>query len=88
MHDHLFAHQDTLDPDYLSAYAAAFGIPSEGSDPGRFEAGHRYVEQVEDDLEGGIRSGVDGTPAIFVNGRRHAGGYDEATLERTIELAR
>src|SRR5262245_5309109 len=26
VHDHLFAHQDALDPDHLSAYAAQFGI--------------------------------------------------------------
>ncbi|HKG26019.1 MAG TPA: hypothetical protein VKB09_10255, partial [Thermomicrobiales bacterium] len=59
-----------------------------GSDPGRFEAGHRYVERVEDDFQGGLRSGVGGTPTIFINGRPHGGGYDEATLERAIDLAR
>jgi protein-disulfide isomerase len=87
VHDHLFAHQDTLDPDHLSAYAAQFGIPSEGEDPGRFEAGHRYADRVEEDVRGGLRSGVAGTPTIYVNGRRHEGGYDEVTLQRAIELA-
>jgi protein-disulfide isomerase len=88
VHDHLFAHQGTLDPDHLAAYAAQFGIPSEGGDPGRFEAGHRYADRVEEDFQGGLRSGVGGTPTIYVNGRPHRGGYDEATLERAIELAR
>ena len=46
VHDHLFAHQDALDPDHLAAYAAQFGIPSEGDDPGHFEAGHRYADRV------------------------------------------
>jgi NhaA family Na+:H+ antiporter len=87
VNDHLFAHQGALEPYNLASYAAEFGIPSEGSDPGTFEAGHRYVERVEDDLQGGLRSGVRGTPTIFINGRPQR-GYDEATLERSIELAR
>lgn len=87
VHDHLFAHQDALDPSHLTAYAVEFGIPSEGGDPGHFEAGHRYADRVQGDVEGGIRSGVGGTPTIFINGRRHDGGYDEATLERAIDLA-
>jgi protein-disulfide isomerase len=87
VHDHLFAHQDALDSDHLTTYAAQFGIPSEGDDPGHFEAGHRYADRVEEDVQGGLRSGVAGTPTIFVNGRPHRGGYDEATLQRAIELA-
>jgi protein-disulfide isomerase len=88
VHDHLFAHQDALDPDHLTAYAVQFGIPSAGDDPGRFEAGRRYADRVEQDVQGGLRSGVGGTPTIFVNGRPHRGGYDEVTLQRAIELAR
>jgi protein-disulfide isomerase len=87
VHDHLFAHQDTLDPEHLSAYAVQFGIPSEGDDPGRFEAGHRYADRVEEDFQGGLRSSVGGTPTIYVNGRPHRGGYDEGTLQQAIELA-
>lgn len=87
VHDHLFAHQDALDPDHLSAYAVQFGILSEGENLGRFEAGHHYADRVEEDIQSGLRSGVGGTPTIFVNGRRHEGGYDEVTLQRAIELA-
>jgi protein-disulfide isomerase len=88
VHDHLFAHQDKLDPANLSTYAVQFGIPSEGDDPGHFEAGHEYADRVENDLQGGIRSGVEGTPTIFINGFAHRDNYDEATLERAISLAR
>jgi len=88
VNDHLFAHQDALDPVHLATYATQFGIPFEASDPGRVEAGYRYADRVEDDFQGGLRSGVGGTPTIYVNGRRYDGGYDEATLERAIELAR
>ena len=88
VHDHLFSHQQALDPPHLSEYAAQFGIPTPADEPGHVEAGHRYAERVEADFQGGIRSGVGGTPAIYVNGRPHRGGYDEATLERAIGLAR
>jgi protein-disulfide isomerase len=87
VHDHLIANQGALGPDRLNEYAAQFGITSEGGD-GRVEAGHRYVDRVEDDLRGGLRSGVFDTPAIYVNGRRHAGGYDTNTLLAAIQLAR
>ena len=95
MHDRLFHRQNDLDPYHLAAYAAEFGIsaaefgiPDKGDDPGHFEAGSRCADRVEEDVQGGIRSGVDGTPAAYVNGWRHRGAYDEATLERAIELAR
>jgi protein-disulfide isomerase len=87
VHDHLFAHQDSLDPDHLSAYAVQFAIPNEGDNPGRFEAGHLYADRVEEDVQSGLRSGVGGTPTIYVNDRPYRGGYDEATLQRAIEFA-
>ena len=87
VHEHLFAQQGTLDPGHLATYAAQFGVPSEGDDPGHFEAGRRYAARVEEDIQGGLRSGVGDTPTIYVNGRLHRGGYDEATLQRAIELA-
>ncbi|MCC6791190.1 MAG: DsbA family protein [Thermomicrobiales bacterium] len=87
MHDQLFAHQDALDDADLAAYATKLGIPAPGAD-GHYEAGHKYLDRIESDIAGGIRSGVGGTPTIFINGHRHRGGYDQATLQRAIELAR
>jgi len=87
VHDHLFANQGALDPDHLAGYAAQFGIAADRGDPGHLEAGHRYADRVEADFQSGLRSGVGGTPAIYVNARPHRGGYDEATLQRAIELA-
>jgi protein-disulfide isomerase len=87
VHEHLFAHQDALEPSHLTAYAAQFGIPIESANTGHFEAGHLYADRVEDDLQSGLRSGVGGTPTIFINGRSHRDNYDESTLERAIELA-
>ena len=35
----------------------------------------------------GVRSGVNGTPTFFINGRRHDGDFDLATLLEAIRSA-
>jgi protein-disulfide isomerase len=71
MHDTLYTHQDALaDPD-LVAHAAALGLDVE-----RFSrelASRTHAGRVREDVISGMRSGVDGTPTFFVNGRRHDG---------------
>ena len=34
-----------------------------------------YAPNVRADFLGGVRSGVNGTPTFFINGRRHDGSY-------------
>ena len=46
-----------------------------------------YAPNVEAHFAGGIRSGVNGTPCFFINGRRHDGGWDATTLSAAIALA-
>jgi protein-disulfide isomerase len=41
--------------------------------------------RIRHDFMGGVRSGVNGTPCFFVNGRRHEGDF--STLAEAIELA-
>jgi protein-disulfide isomerase len=41
---------------------------------------HRHVPRIREDLASGARSGVNGTPTFFVNGARHEGAYDAASL--------
>jgi protein-disulfide isomerase len=85
MHDYLFEHQGALDDEHLRQYAAALGLDTE-----RFNqdmAQHRYAGQIEDDLLGGIQSGVRGTPTFFINGGRSEGSPDREFLLSTIEEA-
>lgn len=82
MHDLLFAHQDTLDHPYLLAYAEAIGI-----DDVKFqtELGERtYLDAVKRDFRRGIRDGANGTPSIFVNGRRYDGALDRYALSSLV----
>jgi protein-disulfide isomerase len=43
---------------------------------------HRYLERIKQDFNGGVRSGVNGTPTFFINGRRFDGA---PTLEDLSE---
>lgn len=80
LHDALFEHQQALDDEHLLQYAREIGLDVERfrRDMGR----HTYLERVQQDLEGGARSGVRGTPTLFINGERYEG------LPRADELYR
>jgi protein-disulfide isomerase len=82
MHEHLFAHRDSLDPAHLSAYAALFGIPRAGDESESVEAGHCYDGRIEKKVQGGLRSPLSGTPTILVNGRCISGATTRQRCSR------
>jgi protein-disulfide isomerase len=86
MHDQLFEHQDALEDEDLLEYAAAIGLDPDamGED---LDAG-TYESKVRDDFMDGVRSGVNGTPTFFVNGRRFDGDWeDPVVFERGLREA-
>ncbi len=85
MHDYLYEHQHALPDRKLEEYAAAVGLDVERFD--RDMEGQAYRERVRSDFMSGVRSGVNGTPSFFINGRRHNGSYDLETLLAAIEAA-
>jgi protein-disulfide isomerase len=68
MHDTLFEHQRALTPADLQRYATDVGLNFDELEL-EFTSGEPQ-QAVRADLEGGIRSGVTGTPTFFVNGYR------------------
>jgi Na+/H+ antiporter NhaA len=86
MYDTLLAHQDALRVPDLVRYAEGLGLDVE-----RFReelrAG-RFAGRIADDVESADESCVSGTPTFFVNGRRHYGAYDLATLSADVRAAR
>ena len=46
-----------------------------------------FSERVARGFSGGVRSGVNGTPSFFINGARHDGSFDFATLTDAIKEA-
>ena len=85
MHDHLLDHQDALAPKDLIGYAEELGLDVE-----RFTndlRDHDGAGRVSEDVDSADLSGVSGTPTFFVNGRRHYGAYDIATLSAAVRAA-
>lgn len=78
MHGILFAHQDQLVFETLRRLARLIGLEGE-----RFDhdiMGHRYKNEVQEDLLSGVQDGADRTPSLFLNGRRYRGFLDRASL--------
>jgi Na+/H+ antiporter NhaA len=85
MHDLLLAHQDALRLNDLIGYAEQLGLDVE-----RFTVDlreHTGAARVAEDVDSADLSGVSGTPTFFVNGRRHYGAYDIATLVAAVRAA-
>ena len=83
MHDYLFEHQKALDDGHLLEYAQKIGL-----DIRKFKddiSRHVYVPLIEESLKGGIDSGVEGTPAFFVNGVRYEDSFDLRTFSETLQ---
>jgi Na+/H+ antiporter NhaA len=85
MHDLLLAHQDALHPNDLLGYAGQLGLDVErfADDLREHAAGARVAE----DVDSADLSGVSGTPTFFINGQRHYGAYDIATLSAAVRAA-
>ena len=85
MHDLLLEHQDALRPRDLIGYAEQLGLDvARFTDDLRTNAG---AARVAEDVDSADLSGVSGTPTFFVNGRRHYGAYDIATLSAAVRAA-
>lgn len=84
MHDALFANQSSLSLPMIFVIAEQLGL-SEMALRNALETG-QYKNKVRGDFLGGIRSGVNGTPTFFINGVRHDGGYDYASLVAGIQM--
>ena len=86
MHDILMGHQGDLRLKDLLAYAEQIGLDADTFRRDlRARAG---AERVADDVESADLSSVSGTPTFFVNGRRHYGAYDVASLSAAVRAAR
>ncbi len=84
MFDMLFEHQDALDTAHLIQYAKDI----DGLDIQKFEQdlhNHTFLPRIEEDIEGGERSGVQGTPTFFINGVKYNGSYELPDLLAAIE---
>ena len=82
----LLAHQGALRPRDLAGYAGSSGSTSSASSTRC--AARAYADRVSEDVASADESGVSGTPTFFINGRRHYGVYDIATLTEAVRAAK
>jgi protein-disulfide isomerase len=84
MHDMIFEHQSALDDASLGHYAIQAGVDGEAVLADLREG--RYRKLIRESFMSGVRSGVNGTPTLFIDGIRYDGPRDEETLVAALEL--
>jgi protein-disulfide isomerase len=82
MHELLFHRQRALEPPDLYRYARQVGLDVDQLEVALRDGRHRA--RIEADVESGDRSGVLGTPTLFIDGVRHDGSYAPEELERAL----
>ena len=85
MHDLLFENQERLSDSLLPDLAKKLKLPVDALIKA-LESGE-YASRVGNDFSSGVRSGVNGTPTFFINGRRHDGPFEYDDLVAAIEDA-
>jgi protein-disulfide isomerase len=85
MHGILFRSQQDLRPKSLAQYARDLDLDLAAFSKDLIE--HTHLPKVRADFAGGVMSGVNGTPTFYINGVRHDGPWDYATLSAALHLA-
>jgi protein-disulfide isomerase len=83
MYDLLFQHPARLSGHELFAYAHALGL-----NMNRFEQdiqSQALTSKIEADMEGGLSSGVSGTPTFYINGEKYEGDWEGDELARYLK---
>jgi protein-disulfide isomerase len=86
MHELLFGHQQSLEDEDLVGYAHTLEL-----DLARFEVtwrGGEVAHHIAQDRAWGERSGVEGTPALFIDGQRYRGSYEPKVLQDALSRQR
>ena len=85
MHDSIFHHQHTLEDADLEQFAEAVGLDLQQY--ARALTDQRALARIEEDMEGGERSGVQGTPTFFINGALYRSSWEREALLPALQAA-
>jgi protein-disulfide isomerase len=86
MHDAIYENQDLLGEEMIEELAKKLKL-----DINHFNSDiktRKFKERVRKDFIGGAKSGVNGTPSLFINGERFDESLDEETLIEAISERR
>ena len=84
----LFANQDDLEWSDIYRYANAIGVDVEKFDHDVRVDPSKVLHRVQDDAQDAELMDLNSTPTFFVNGVRHKGPWDSASLIRALEARR
>ncbi|NVN53002.1 Na+/H+ antiporter NhaA [Mycolicibacterium hippocampi] len=84
----LFDHQDDLEWSDMYRYAVTAGCNIEQFDQDVRVHASKVLHRVTDDVEDAEEMDLSATPTLFVNGIRHRGPWDAASLIRALEEKR
>ncbi|TFV59117.1 Na+/H+ antiporter NhaA [Mycobacterium sp. PS03-16] len=84
----LFGHQDDLEWSDMYRYAVAIGLDIERFDQDVRVHSSKVLHRVQDDAQDAEVMDLNSTPTFFVNGKRHKGPWDAASLIRALEAGR
>jgi Na+/H+ antiporter NhaA len=80
----LFAHQDDLEWGDIYRYANAIGLDLERFDQDVRVHPTKVLHRVQDDAQDAELMDLNSTPTFFINGKRHMGPWDSASLIRAL----
>jgi protein-disulfide isomerase len=85
MHDTIYDNQELLGPEGVDEFAEELDL-----DMSLFRESlkdKKLADRIKQDFMGGVRSGVNGTPAFFLNGQKFEGPLDVGFFRRLIKAA-
>ena len=82
MHDLLFENQTQFSNELFLACADKLDLPRQKLSEVLRDKTYRKIIQA--DFSGGVRSGVNGTPTLFIDGQRYDGSFELASLIEVI----
>jgi protein-disulfide isomerase len=85
MHDYIFHHQHTLEDTDLASFAETLGLDLQQY--ARDMAHQSFLPHIEEDVESGESSGVQGTPTFFINRVMHRGSWEHDALLAALQAA-
>lgn len=84
VHDELYENQSRLGVSLFERIVQKHGLSNEAL---RLAQGEEtYISKIKADFNGGVRSGVNGTPSFYIDGLRFDGPPDFAGLRKAIEF--
>lgn len=84
----MFEHPDDLEWSDMYRYAVAVGCDIDRFDADVRVHGSKVQHHVQDDAQDAEVMDLNSTPTFFVNGKRHKGPWDAASLIRALEAGR